>query len=84
MDNTRISNHCAVFSSILGSKCILEPGVKIPAFNIYGNTIKVILKGRLVDSGRKYLGAILGDRVKIHANIALEPGAIVQPEVVIS
>ncbi|RLE60815.1 MAG: hypothetical protein DRN53_05870 [Thermoprotei archaeon] len=84
MDGTRISNHCAVFSSILGSKCILEPGVKIPAFNIYGDTIKVILKGRLVDSGRRYLGAILGDRVKIHANIALEPGAIVQPEVVIS
>ena len=83
MDNTRISNHCAVFSSILGSNCTLEPGVKMPAFNIYGDTIKVLLRGRIVDSGRRYLGAILGDRVKIRANIALEPGAIVQPGVVI-
>ncbi|RLE87345.1 MAG: glucose-1-phosphate thymidylyltransferase, partial [Thermoprotei archaeon] len=79
MENTDISNHCSVFESILGSHCSLEPGVKLPAFNIYGGTIKVLIKDKMIDSGRMYLGAIVGDEVKVRANTVIPPGTIIQP-----
>ncbi|RLE87131.1 MAG: glucose-1-phosphate thymidylyltransferase [Thermoprotei archaeon] len=83
MEDTEILNHCSIFESILGSHCSLESGVKLPALNIYGGTIKVLIKDKIVDSGRMYLGAILGDEVKVCANTAVPPGTIIQPRTIV-
>ena len=83
MEDTEILNHCSIFESILGSHCSLESGVKLPALNIYGGTIKVLIKDKIVDSGRMYLGAILGDGVKVCANTAVPPGTIIQPRTIV-
>ncbi len=79
MDNTKISSHCSVFESIIGEGVYLESGVKIPALNIYGGSVKVWIKGKKVDSGRVRLGAIIGDNVKVGANVSFAPGIIVMP-----
>ena len=79
MDNTKISSHCSIFESIIGENVYFESGVKVPAFNIYGGSIKVLIKGKKVDSGRIRLGAIIGDNVKVGANVSFAPGIVVMP-----
>lgn len=79
MGGSQISSHCSVFESIIGEEVYIESGVKIPSVNIYGGNIKVLIKGRKIDSGRTRLGAIIGDRVKVGANASFAPGVVVMP-----
>ncbi len=83
LDNTRVSSHCSIFESIIGESVYLESGVKIPGYNIYGTTVKVLIKGRKIDSGREVLGAIIGDEVRIGANSSILPGITVMPRSII-
>jgi len=79
LDNTIISSHCAVVESVIGEGCYIESGVRIPSTNIYGENVKVLIKNILVDSGRKKLGALIGDNVTIGANTSIWPGTIIMP-----
>jgi len=36
-------------------------------------------QGKIIDTGRKKLGAILGDNVKTGINVSLMPGVLVSP-----
>jgi len=79
LNNTIISSHCSVFESVIGEKCYIESGVSIPSINIYGENIKVLIKNVEVDSGRKKLGALIGDNVTIGANTSIWPGIVIMP-----
>ena len=74
MDGTHVGHLSYVGDSILGEKCNLGAGTKIANYRFDEQTIKVMVKDNLVDTGRKKLGAILGDEVKTGINALLMPG----------
>ncbi len=45
-----------------------------------GANIKVKIKGTMVDSGRRKLGAIMGDNVHTGINSMLNVGSMIEPD----
>lgn len=74
MDNAHIGHLSYVGDSIIGEKCNLGAGTITANFRFDGKTVKMMVKGRVVDSGRRKLGAILGDGVKTGINALFMPG----------
>jgi bifunctional UDP-N-acetylglucosamine pyrophosphorylase/glucosamine-1-phosphate N-acetyltransferase len=74
MDNTHIGHLSYVGDSVLGEKCNLGAGTITANYRLDSGTIKMMIKDKVVDSGRRKLGAILGDGVKTGINALLMPG----------
>jgi bifunctional UDP-N-acetylglucosamine pyrophosphorylase/glucosamine-1-phosphate N-acetyltransferase len=74
MDWTHIGHLAYVGDSILCENCNLGAGTITANYRLDGGTIKMMVKDKVVDSGRKKLGAILGDNVKTGINALLMPG----------
>jgi len=83
LKNALLFNGCQVphfnyvGDSILGHKAHLGAGVKISNFKLDGTNIRVELDGRLVDTGLRKFGALLGDRTDVGCNAVLNPGSII-------
>lgn len=74
MDNVHIGHLSYVGDSILGENCNLGAGTITANYRLDGGTIKMMVKGKVVDSGRTKLGAVLGDGVKAGINALFMPG----------
>jgi len=74
MDKTHIGHLSYVGDSILGENCNLGAGTITGNYRLDGGTIKMMIKDEVVDSGRRKLGAVLGDNVKTGINALLMPG----------
>jgi len=79
MDKTSIGHLSYVGDSIIGEGCNLGAGTIIANYRLDGKTVKMTIKEEVVDSGRKKLGAIMGDGVKTGINALLMPGVKVGP-----
>jgi len=69
-----------VGDSILGAGVNLGAGTILSNFRHDGGTILISVGGRRVDTGRRKLGAILGDGVLTGCNSVLHPGVVVGRE----
>ena len=74
MDKAHIGHLSYVGDSILGENCNLGAGAIMANYRLDGGTIKMVVKDRVVDSGRTKLGAVLGDGVKAGINALFMPG----------
>jgi UDP-N-acetylglucosamine diphosphorylase/glucosamine-1-phosphate N-acetyltransferase len=74
MDGTRIGHLSYVGDSIIGENCNLGAGTITANYRLDAETVKMLVKGKVVDTGRKKLGAILGDRVKTGIGALFMPG----------
>jgi len=74
MDHAHIGHLSYVGDSILGENCNLGAGTITANYRLDGGTIKMVVKDRVVDSGRAKLGAVLGDGVKAGINALFMPG----------
>ena len=74
MDWTHIGHLSYVGDSILCEHCNLGAGTITANYRLDGGTIKMMVKDEIIDTGRKKLGAILGDNVKTGINALLMPG----------
>lgn len=74
MDGVHIGHLSYVGDSIIGENCNLGAGTITANYRLDAGTVKMMIKDRLVDSGRTKLGAILGDNVKTGINALLMPG----------
>jgi UDP-N-acetylglucosamine diphosphorylase/glucosamine-1-phosphate N-acetyltransferase len=74
MDWTHVGHLAYLGDSILCERCNLGAGTITANYRLDGGTIKMMVKDKLVDSGRKKLGAVLGDNVKTGINALLMPG----------
>jgi bifunctional UDP-N-acetylglucosamine pyrophosphorylase/glucosamine-1-phosphate N-acetyltransferase len=74
MDNVHIGHLSYVGDSIIGENCNLGAGTITANYRLDGETIKMVVKGDVTDSGRRKLGAILGDNVKTGINALFMPG----------
>ena len=89
MDNTHIGHLSYLGDSITGENCNLGAGTVTANYRLDAGTIKMMVKGRVVDSGRGKLGAVLGDGVKAGINALFMPGvkvggnSLIGPNVVV-
>ena len=74
MDRTHVGHLSYVGDSILGEQCNLGAGTIMANYRLDGRAVKMMVKDKVVDSGRRKLGAILGDDVKTGVNSVLMPG----------
>ncbi len=74
MDNSNAPHLNYVGDSIIGEDTNLGAGTITANLRHDRGNIKVEVKGRLEDSGRHKLGAIIGHRVKVGINVTIYPG----------
>lgn len=74
MDATRIGHLSYVGDSVLGERCNLGAGTITGNYRLDAGSIKMLVKDEVVDSGRRKLGAIMGDNVKTGIGALLMPG----------
>ena len=76
MEGTHVGHLSYVGDSVIGRRCNFGAGTKVANLRHDGKNIKVILKGRILDSGRRKLGVIMGDDVHTGINTSINIGVI--------
>ncbi len=71
-----------VGDSILGANVNLGCGAVTANVRHDGKSIKSLVKGELVDTGREKFGAIIGDDAHIGVNTAIYPGRNIWPQLI--
>ena len=79
MKGSRIPHHNYVGDSVIGEDCNLGSGTKIA--NLKLDKKDVVVAG--INTGRRKLGAILGDRVETGINASINVGSLIGNETVI-
>jgi bifunctional UDP-N-acetylglucosamine pyrophosphorylase/glucosamine-1-phosphate N-acetyltransferase len=74
MDRAHIGHLSYVGDSVIGENCNLGAGTITANYRLDAGTIKMVVKDKVVDSGRTKLGAVLGDNVKAGINTLFNPG----------
>ena len=74
MENTNVNHLSYIGDSIIGSNCNIGAGTNIANLRFDNATIKTKIKDEKIDSGRRKLGAIIGDSVKTGINSSFSPG----------
>ncbi len=83
MKGSRIGDYASVDYSIIGERCVLGDGVRVLFKSENGGNVKMVIKGRLEDTGRKKLGCVIGDNVVIGDESLINAGCIIFNDVVI-
>ena len=73
-DDAKIPHLCYIGDSILGNGVSLGAGTITANLKFNDSNIRSKVKGRLVDSGQRKLGAIFGDGAKTGINVSVFPG----------
>jgi UDP-N-acetylglucosamine diphosphorylase / glucose-1-phosphate thymidylyltransferase / UDP-N-acetylgalactosamine diphosphorylase / glucosamine-1-phosphate N-acetyltransferase / galactosamine-1-phosphate N-acetyltransferase len=74
MDGTHVGHLSYIGDSVLGEKCNLGAGTITANLRFDNGSVKMQIKDKVVDTGRRKLGAILGDNVKTGVGVLLMPG----------
>ncbi|MFA4957936.1 MAG: bifunctional sugar-1-phosphate nucleotidylyltransferase/acetyltransferase [Candidatus Methanoperedens sp.] len=84
MKGTHIGHLSYVGDSIIGERCNFGAGTKVANLRHDERTIRVMLKGKLMDSGRRKLGTIMGDDVHTGINSMINVGAVIESKTMIA
>jgi len=79
MDGAHISHLCYVGDSIIGERCNLGAGTITANLRFDGRDVEMMIGDSLISSGRRKLGAFIGDDVQTGVNVSLMPGVKVGP-----
>ena len=74
MSHSRVPHFNYVPDSVIAEGCNLGAGTKIANLRFDNRNVKMSIKGEMVDSGRRKLGAIAGYNVKTGINASIYPG----------
>ena len=77
MKNSKIPHFNYVGDSIIGENCNLGAGTKIANLRLDEKNIKISVKGKLVNTGRRKLGVIMGDNVHTGINVSIDVGSMI-------
>ncbi|ATU09261.1 bifunctional sugar-1-phosphate nucleotidylyltransferase/acetyltransferase [Methanohalophilus portucalensis] len=80
MNNTNIGHLSYVGDSVIGRDCNFGAGTKVANLRHDGRTIRVMVKGEKVDSGRRKLGVIMGDNVHTGINTCINVGCVLKTD----
>ncbi|HWR25971.1 MAG TPA: bifunctional sugar-1-phosphate nucleotidylyltransferase/acetyltransferase [Methanosarcina sp.] len=78
MEDTHVGHLSYVGDSVIGRRCNFGAGTKVANLRHDGKNIKVMVKGRILDSGRRKLGVIMGDDVHTGINTSINIGVIME------
>jgi bifunctional UDP-N-acetylglucosamine pyrophosphorylase/glucosamine-1-phosphate N-acetyltransferase len=79
MPNTFVSHLSYVGDSIIGRNCNIAAGTIFANLRLDDKTVKMQIKGKVIDSGRRKLGALVGDGVRFGVNCTVMPGRRIWP-----
>lgn len=79
-ENTCIAHLAYIGDSVIGDNVNVAAGVITANLRHDGKNIKTPVKGKIVDAGRRKLGAIVGDNVKLGINTSIYPGRKIWPD----
>jgi bifunctional UDP-N-acetylglucosamine pyrophosphorylase/glucosamine-1-phosphate N-acetyltransferase len=74
MDKTHIGHLSYIGDSIIGENCNFGAGTTIANYRFDGKPVKMKVKNKVLDTGRRKLGVVLGDNVKTGINALFMPG----------
>jgi len=74
MNRSKVPHLSYIGDSIIGEDCNLAAGTITANIRFDERTVKMRIKGRLIDTHRKKLGAVLGDSVQTGIDVTLMPG----------
>jgi UDP-N-acetylglucosamine diphosphorylase/glucosamine-1-phosphate N-acetyltransferase len=74
MDGTHIGHLSYVGDSVIGEKCNFGAGTMTANLRFDDGKIKMMIKGIVLDTGRRKLGVIMGDNVKTGIRSSFMPG----------
>jgi UDP-N-acetylglucosamine diphosphorylase/glucosamine-1-phosphate N-acetyltransferase len=74
MDGVHVGHLSYIGDSIVGEDCNLGAGTVTANLRLDDGSVKMLVKGVVVDSGRRKLGVVLGDGVKSGINALFMPG----------
>ncbi len=80
MEGTSIGHLSYVGDSVIGKKVNFGAGTITANLRHDDRPVRVRVKGKLTDSGRRKLGAIIGDNVKTGIGTLLGPGVVLHQE----
>jgi bifunctional UDP-N-acetylglucosamine pyrophosphorylase/glucosamine-1-phosphate N-acetyltransferase len=78
-DRTHVSHLSYIGDSIIGNNCNLAAGTITANLRHDNRSVRVPVKGQLVDTGRRKFGMVMGDRSKTGIHNSIYPGAMVGP-----
>lgn len=79
MDGSHAAHHTYIGDSIIGSNCNFGSGTKVGNLRLDAGNVIMTLRGKLADTGRRKLGAVLGDGVQTGINSMINPGVKMGP-----
>lgn len=74
---TQIPHYAFVGDSVVGENCIIGAGVNLINFLFGGDVIWTKVKGKKISTGREKMGAVIGNNVRIGANVSVMPGVMI-------
>ncbi|MGC9515833.1 bifunctional sugar-1-phosphate nucleotidylyltransferase/acetyltransferase [Methanocrinis sp.] len=79
MAGTNVAHLSYVGDSVIGSNCNFGAGTIVANLRHDDAKIRSYIRGESTDSGRRKLGAIIGDDVKTGINTSIYPGTVIAP-----
>jgi bifunctional UDP-N-acetylglucosamine pyrophosphorylase/glucosamine-1-phosphate N-acetyltransferase len=79
MNGTKIPHLSYVGDSVIGENCNLGAGTITANIRFDEETLGMRVKSRVLDTGRKKLGVIMGDDVQTGINVSILPGTRIGP-----
>jgi UDP-N-acetylglucosamine diphosphorylase / glucose-1-phosphate thymidylyltransferase / UDP-N-acetylgalactosamine diphosphorylase / glucosamine-1-phosphate N-acetyltransferase / galactosamine-1-phosphate N-acetyltransferase len=76
LDGAKAGHFAYIGDSILGHNTNLGAGTKLANLKLKGDTVHIPFEGRLIDTGLRKFGAIIGDNTEIGCNAVTNPGAM--------
>lgn len=76
-NNCQVPHFNYVGDSIFGYKAHCGAGVKISNVKLVPGNVEVEWEGRVIDTGLRKFGALLGDKTDVGCNAVLNPGSII-------
>ncbi|MEM2735558.1 MAG: hypothetical protein QXV45_04680 [Candidatus Bathyarchaeia archaeon] len=71
---TKIPHLSYLGDSIVGEDCNFGAGTIVANLRLDSRTIRMKIKDKIVDTGLRKLGAVIGDGVKTGINVSIMPG----------
>ncbi len=80
MDDSHVPHQNYVGDSVIGERCNLGAGTRVANLRLDEENVKVSHRGRVLDTGLRKLGVIMGDDVKVGIGASLDVGTIIGEE----
>ncbi|MEE8470830.1 MAG: glucose-1-phosphate thymidylyltransferase [Dehalococcoidia bacterium] len=83
LDGSKAGHFAYIGDSILGNSVNLGAGTKLANLKMIPGTITIAVNRKYHNTGRRKLGAILGDRTETGCNSVTSPGTLMEPDSIV-